>query len=83
LLNARKDVPILCDQNRKLLGLSPSVIFLWADQLPNPGWQYLTPDEQRMLFYVALTRAKHFLAVTCSGGSAFLDLLSKKTEAIA
>jgi hypothetical protein len=60
-----------------------AVIFLWADQLPNPGWQYLTPDEQRMLFYVALTRAEDFLAVTCSGRSAFLDLLSKKTEAIA
>ena len=59
-----------------------AVIFLWADQLPKPGWQYLTSDEQRMLFYVALTRAEDFLTVTGSGPSAFFDLLILKEKAL-
>lgn len=52
-----------------------AVNFLWADQLPKPGWQHMTQDEQRMLFYIALTRAEDFLAITGSGASAFFDLL--------
>jgi len=60
-----------------------AVIFLWADQLGKPGWQYLTQVEQRMLFYVALTRAEDFLLVTASGSSAFFDLLVSNKNAAA
>jgi hypothetical protein len=48
------------------------VIFIWADLLPS---NFETRDEQieRMLMYVALTRAEDRLAVTYSGRSAYVD----------
>jgi ATP-dependent exoDNAse (exonuclease V) beta subunit len=49
-----------------------AVIVLWADILPHRGWEE-TEDEQRMLLYVALTRAEDYLIVSYSGESSFVS----------
>ena len=48
-----------------------AVIFVWADLLPFP--QGRDPEQDRNLFYVALTRATEFLAIVHSGPSSFVD----------
>jgi ATP-dependent exoDNAse (exonuclease V) beta subunit len=51
-----------------------AVIALWSDVLPNACWTE-SEDEQRMLLYVALTRAEDNLIVSYSGESPFLRIL--------
>jgi hypothetical protein len=46
-----------------------AVIFMWADLLP---FAQSDADQDRKLFYVALTRATEFLAIVHSGHSSFL-----------
>jgi ATP-dependent exoDNAse (exonuclease V) beta subunit len=52
-----------------------AVVVIWSDSVP---WKFKDLDEasERRLLYVALTRAEDFLAVSCSGGSRFLDELA-------
>src|ERR1700736_2507480 len=49
-----------------------AVIVLWTDLLPNNQWDE-SEDEQRMLLYVALTRAEDYLFVSYSGESPFVS----------
>jgi hypothetical protein len=51
-----------------------AVIVLWTDLLPNSQWDE-SVDEQRMLLYVALTRAEDYLCVSYSGESPFMTTL--------
>lgn len=51
-----------------------AVIILWADQLPAP-FADADIEADRRLFYVGLTRAEDYLAITHSGDSPFIDLL--------
>jgi AAA domain/UvrD-like helicase C-terminal domain/Nuclease-related domain len=51
-----------------------AVIVLWTDLLPNGTWDE-TEDEQRMLLYVALSRAEDYLIVSYSGQSPFVTTL--------
>jgi superfamily I DNA/RNA helicase len=51
-----------------------AVIALWSDVLPNTAWAE-NEEEQRMLLYVALTRAEDYLIVSYSGESPFLTIL--------
>ena len=51
-----------------------AVIVLWTDLLPNNQWDE-SEDEQRMLLYVALTRAEDYLFVSYSGESPFVSTL--------
>jgi superfamily I DNA/RNA helicase len=57
-----------------------AVITLWTDLLPNTAWTE-SEDEQRMLFYVALTRAEDYLIVSYSGESPFLAILMNSGNA--
>ena len=47
-----------------------AVIFMWSDMLP---FAQGADEEHRNLFYVALTRAGQFLAITSSGPSRFVE----------
>lgn len=51
-----------------------AVIVLWTDLLPNDTWDE-TEEEQRMLLYVALSRAEDYLIVSYSGESRFVATL--------
>jgi superfamily I DNA/RNA helicase len=57
-----------------------AVITLWTDLLPNSAWSE-SEYEQRMLLYVALTRAEDYLIVSYSGESPFLTILMNSGHA--
>lgn len=58
-----------------------AVILLWADQLPKTWGEDQDPVADRLLLYVALTRAEDFLAVLTSGESAFIAELRAAASA--
>ena len=49
-----------------------AVVVIWADLLPS-RLPDRTPEGDRSLMYVALTRAEDILAITCSGASPFVN----------
>ena len=49
-----------------------AVVFLFANECP-AHFADMTEEDERRLFYVALTRAEDFLAVSYSGPSKFID----------
>lgn len=54
-----------------------AVIFMWANQLPMKNGDENQYAKDCRLFYVALTRAERYLAVTYTGHSEFTDKLEK------
>ncbi|MDL5055246.1 3'-5' exonuclease [Oscillatoria laete-virens NRMC-F 0139] len=51
-----------------------AVIVIWADQMPFTKYG-VTEDDENRLFYVALTRAEDFLAITYTGKSPLTEKL--------
>jgi len=57
-----------------------AVIFIWADQLPMKETDESLVAEDRRLFYVGLTRAERYLAVTYTGQSKFTKILEETAK---
>ena len=58
-----------------------AVILLWADHLPKPFGDY-DEEADRRLFYVALTRAEDYLAISASSSSKFITEVDQSNKAI-
>ncbi|NJK64664.1 MAG: ATP-binding domain-containing protein [Synechococcaceae cyanobacterium SM2_3_1] len=58
-----------------------AVVMLWADLLPKDLGNS-TEEEDRKLFYVALTRPEDYLAITASGSSKFVSEISNSGKVV-
>lgn len=58
-----------------------AVVMLWADLLPK-SLGNSTEEEDRKLFYVALTRPEDYLVITASGSSKFVSEISSSGKVV-
>jgi hypothetical protein len=58
-----------------------AVIIVWADMLPRTYHDY-TEEEDCRVMYVAMTRARDFLATTCSSESSFTKAIAQSRAVI-
>jgi len=59
----------------------PAVIILWAGDMP-ANFSNITPEAERNLFYVALTRPETYLAICTSSSSDFVNKIEQSEQAI-
>jgi len=57
----------------------PAVIILWAGDMPT---NFDTPEAERNLFYVALTRPETYLAICTSSRSDFVNKIEQSEQAV-